>query len=438
MPDKTNIIIKKRGRKHPHTRHAGAWKIAYADFVTAMMTFFLLMWLINTVSEAQRKGIADYFARSFINLEVRNGAQGMLGGVIADGDKSHGAESLGGATPNIDNDEVFGATPDQGEQTSTEIHSEHDTPNKANQGRANNGETQEKKDDKGRNESLSALVLEDQVRGLLTKDKTKKDMLIQDEVNRIMLHIPEESDEQHLGKAAAIQPGEKAENNQSPPHSKQAEKKEKKEETQAESPKPSKPKAVNYLEKFENTFMTAKQKGEQTALKDMSNAFVKAIKGSKDLAGLTSQIVFELRPEGLRLQLLDSDKNTMFPSGSAQALPKTEKLLHALVELLRAIQNRLVVSGHTDAYPYTNIRHYSNWELSADRANTVRRMLMEKGIPAERFESVMGKEATDPLNTKDPYAPENRRISITVLREQPLSLDQLKQLQAGAERPAAN
>lgn len=430
MPSKNNIIIKKKEKKHSHTRHGGAWKIAYADFVTAMMTFFLLMWLINTVSEAQRKGIADYFARSFINFDVRNGAEGMLGGVIAAGDRTHGGVSLGGATPNIDNDEVFGTSSEKGGETqSAKLDNQpHDNTDKATLWKANNGDTQEEKDDKGRHESLSALVLEDQVRGLLTKDKDKKDLLIHEEVNRVMLHIPLESEERNLAKASAAQPGERGGSDQSLTEGKKGE---------INSSEPAKPKAINYLEKFEDGLMNTKQKKEQTAFKDISNAFIKAIKGSKDLEGLTNHVVFELRPEGLRIQLLDSDKYTMFPSGSAEALPKTGQLLHALVDLLRALQNRLVVSGHTDAYPYTNIRRYSNWELSADRANTVRRILMEKGIVAARFESVMGKEATDPINAKNPYAPENRRISITVLRDQPLSLDQLKQIQASSDSPVA-
>ena len=81
MDNKPIIIIKKRGKKKPHEAHGGSWKIAYADFVTAMMAFFLLMWLINVTSEEQRKGIADYFSPSFINTQTQNGSAGLLGGV---------------------------------------------------------------------------------------------------------------------------------------------------------------------------------------------------------------------------------------------------------------------------------------------------------------------------------------------------------------------
>ena len=77
---KTNAIIIKRPKKGGHAHHGGAWKVAYADFVTAMMAFFLLLWLLNATTDAQKRGIADYFSPTLATKSLTSGAGGVLGG----------------------------------------------------------------------------------------------------------------------------------------------------------------------------------------------------------------------------------------------------------------------------------------------------------------------------------------------------------------------
>ncbi len=159
------------------------------------------------------------------------------------------------------------------------------------------------------------------------------------------------------------------------------------------------------------------QEAEEKQIKQMLSEVMATVSKNPELKGLLPQIVAEVRPEGLRIQLIDQDKMSMFPSGSYAILPKTRKLLAAIAKLVAPMTNQVVISGHTDATPYMNPKRYGNWELSADRANATRRVLIEHGVGEDRFESVMGKEATDPFNAKNPRAAENRRISITLLRQ---------------------
>ena len=110
----------------------------------------------------------------------------------------------------------------------------------------------------------------------------------------------------------------------------------------------------------------------------------------------------------------------MFPSGGADMMGHTRKLLQKVAEVIQRVPNRVAVSGHTDALPFRNAGGYGNWELSADRANASRRTLQEFGVPSDRIASVTGKAATEPLLPEDPTAPTNRRISIVLLRQAPL------------------
>lgn len=108
----------------------------------------------------------------------------------------------------------------------------------------------------------------------------------------------------------------------------------------------------------------------------------------------------------------------MFEPGSAKMLPRTEQLLDAITGVLLDLPNRISISGHTDGGGTTR-PGYSNWELSADRANAARRALRANGVPDGRVHQVAGKADSDPLFPDDPTLPGNRRISITLLREAP-------------------
>ena len=124
--------------------------------------------------------------------------------------------------------------------------------------------------------------------------------------------------------------------------------------------------------------------------------------------------------EGLRITLRDLEGQPMFASGSAQPLQRTVDVLQEIAPILSEVPNEIRVIGHTDAVPYGAGPGgaYSNWELSADRANAARRVLVNTGVNAERMSEVVGKAASEPFNLDNPNAPENRRIEIIVLRDQ--------------------
>ena len=140
----------------------------------------------------------------------------------------------------------------------------------------------------------------------------------------------------------------------------------------------------------------------------------------------------------MRIQIIDGDQRAMFASGSAALQPYMRELLRAVGKLLGDVPNRLTLEGHTDALPFAaNLGHggergYSNWELSADRANASRRELVIGGLPEDQVLRVQGLAASNPFDRKDPTAPGNRRISIVVMTRD--AEDRV--FRSGAERPA--
>jgi len=129
-----------------------------------------------------------------------------------------------------------------------------------------------------------------------------------------------------------------------------------------------------------------------------------------------SQIRIDLTPDGLRIQIVDDQNRPMFDSGSALVKPYMRDILREIGAALGGVENRISLAGHTDATPYGNgDKGYSNWELSADRANASRRELVAAGMPDNKLARVVGLAASDPLDPGDPRAAVNRRITITVL-----------------------
>ena len=107
----------------------------------------------------------------------------------------------------------------------------------------------------------------------------------------------------------------------------------------------------------------------------------------------------------------------MFPSGSAAMNPRSRDLLAKVAEVVKTMPNKIEISGHTDAKPYAGGDNYTNWELSSDRANASRRVLVGAGINPDRLTMIKGQADTDPFVKTDPFDPQNRRISIVLLRE---------------------
>ncbi|MGD0829532.1 MAG: flagellar motor protein MotB [Terracidiphilus sp.] len=138
------------------------------------------------------------------------------------------------------------------------------------------------------------------------------------------------------------------------------------------------------------------------------------IKARKDLQKLSKQIEITITPEGLRIELIEGKDGTFYEIGSARLSSSGQELLALLGEALKSLPNSLLIEGHTDATPYASDTGYSNWDLSADRANSARRLLQQDGVRDNQVTQVRG-YADQMLRVKDnPTDPSNRRISILV------------------------
>lgn len=146
-------------------------------------------------------------------------------------------------------------------------------------------------------------------------------------------------------------------------------------------------------------------------------ALRQAIRDIPDLKNLADNLIIDRTPEGLRIQIVDQDKLSMFPLGSAEMADSARKLIALVSQVVKRLPNKLSITGHTDARPYATVRNYGNWELSADRANASRRELLIDGLPPERIEKVVGMAEPDPLVPEDRLSARNRRISIVLMRE---------------------
>jgi chemotaxis protein MotB len=287
MAEGTIIIkkIKKGGAEH----HGGAWKIAYADFMTAMMAFFLLLWLLNAVTEEQLEGISDYFAPTTVSDSTSGGGKMLDGGTV----RGKGASESSGGEPAIT---ITLPPPTIG---TAEF------------------------------ESFSDAEL---------------DSMTESELNELLA------------------------------------KKEK--------------------EEFEK----------------VADAIRATIENSPSLNDLKKNLLIDETEEGLRIQLMDQEGRSLFPSGSAKMHPYTRDLLRTIAQIIRPMPQKLMISGSTDSTKFVNSNAYSNWELSSDRAQASRKVLTGAGIPDARMAKIVGNADRDPLYADDPADPRNRRISIVLLR----------------------
>lgn len=150
------------------------------------------------------------------------------------------------------------------------------------------------------------------------------------------------------------------------------------------------------------------------AMEQLKEKIEKEIQQKAELKKLSKQIQMTVTPEGLRIEMLESKDSTFYQSGSPQLSDSGQELLSLLAGELKTIQNPLLIEGHTDATPYASKTGYSNWELSADRANAARRLLQADGVRSDQVSQVRG-YADQFLRVKaNPSDPSNRRISILV------------------------
>ncbi len=312
--EKVQPIIIKRVKKAAHAHHGGAWKVAYADFVTAMMAFFLLLWLLQATTEEQKLGIADYFAPASVSRNT-SGSGGLMGG------------------------RTFAK--------------------------------------RGSNPSDQSPV------GVMIKLPT---------------NLPDwDNDGDPVESTATEETGAGGQGEGAPEEAEATE--------QAES------------ERIEE--MLAKREAEQFA--QAEQALREAIETVPELQSLVNNLLIDQTPEGMRIQIVDEEGKSMFPSGSAKMYDHTRKLIGLVVDAVKQLPQQVAIKGHTDGAPFVNDQGYSNWELSTDRANSSRRALMEAGLPAGRVASVIGLADTEHLDQDDPLSPRNRRISIVLLRDNPVA-----------------
>lgn len=271
-------IIVKRIKKVAGGHHGGAWKIAYADFVTAMMAFFLLMWLLGSTTKGTLQGIAEYF-------------QTPLKVAMAGGEGSGDSSSL-----------LKGGGKDI----------------TASEGQVKKSDAERNKKNYNLKDAEAALALADAARLKALKEKIE-----------------------------------------------------------------------SVIDK---------------------NPLLKQYK---------SQLLLDMTTDGLRIQIVDEQNRPMFASAKADLEPYTKQILHEIGMALNEVPNRISLSGHTDAAPYSSgDRGYSNWELSSDRANASRRELILGGMDESKVLRVVGLSSAVLFNKLDPLDPINRRISIIVMNKQ--------------------
>jgi chemotaxis protein MotB len=176
----------------------------------------------------------------------------------------------------------------------------------------------------------------------------------------------------------------------------------------------------------------------QKQLQELKEKLEQEIQARKELEKLNKQIEMTITSEGLRIELIEDKNGTFYQSGSAKLSPSGQELLALLATELKTLPNQLQIEGHTDAAQYSNDANYSNWELSADRANSARRLLQQDGVRADQVTQVRG-YADQLLRVKsNPYDPSNRRISILVKNSDNAPPPQLEHVRVvnGAPGPA--
>ena len=161
------------------------------------------------------------------------------------------------------------------------------------------------------------------------------------------------------------------------------------------------------------------ERQERQLLERAAQAIQDAVRADPALASIADQLKVDLMPEGLRIQVVDADKQPMFATGSAALNDRARALLAKVAPVLLRLPEGISVAGHTDAQPYRG-GDRSNWDLSADRANATRRLLTDAGLPEARIRAVAGHADREPLIATDPLAAANRRVAILVLRDVPL------------------
>ena len=282
MAEAQQPIIIKRVKKVAGGHHGGAWKVAYADFVTAMMAFFLVMWLVVSMPEEKLSGISEYFKNPSV---LRGTSQAPPAAAMGAGGSGTNPVKIGptNISPTMD-----GEGPKIGE----------------------------------------------------------------------VEEVPDAEEAKRLA-----------------------------------------------------------EEEEKRQLESLKQELEAAIEMSQALQPFKDQLLLDITPEGLRIQIVDQQNRPMFDSGSATLKNYTREILKELTPYIDSVDKRISLSGHTDTTPYASNNGYSNWELSADRANAARRELVRAGLPEDKVSRVVGLSSSVLFDKDQPTNPINRRISIIIMNK---------------------
>ena len=328
-------IVIRREESGEGGHHGGAWKVAYADFVTAMMAFFLLMWLLNATTEEQRRGLADYFNPTNVMGQRPSGS----------------GQPFGGRTPNETGQMASNASSVRVETGPRPVIFDLD------------------EDDSDR----PAVPVErrDGPRG---DDETATPARVLADRSAALREAEDAAQRAADGTGAAEAARASAE-----------------------------------------ALREELEKREREVLDRLAEQVRAAVRDDPALADLARQLRIEQVPEGLRIQLLDAERQPMFALGGSAPGDKARALLAKVAAVINRVPNAVSISGHTDATPFRPGMR-SNWDLSAERANATRRLLVEGGVAESRIRSVAGLAEREPLLADDPGNPANRRVSVLLLR----------------------
>jgi chemotaxis protein MotB len=162
----------------------------------------------------------------------------------------------------------------------------------------------------------------------------------------------------------------------------------------------------------------AVEKEEKTKLISLKEKIEDQINADTSMSQFKNQIKLDITSEGLRIQIVDDKNRPMFDLASSRLQPYTKNILAVITKSLNDVSNNISIAGHTDAHAYAGgEKGYSNWDLSADRANAARRSMIDSGLTENKILRVVGLGATTMFNEKDPLDPMNRRISIVVMNK---------------------
>lgn len=157
------------------------------------------------------------------------------------------------------------------------------------------------------------------------------------------------------------------------------------------------------------------RESEVERLNAMKDSIISNLSCNGEFKNLIDQIKMEIVNEGLRIEMMESNDDVFFEIGTSDLKPEAQKLLVEIGKNLSVISNKIIIEGHTDSRPYSNDgRGYTNFELSVDRANSARRIIVAGGLDSGRIDEVRGYADTRLLDKNDPFNLVNRRISIII------------------------